>query len=158
MALLVHHSFPDESEQGNGVATLQIRKPADAADAARMVEITLVSQIGANSITNPDNAFLPEIVGATYQGSPEDAELVVLVVEQRSALVNDGGSVLTWKDDYLELVRLLDQSARAYEDYFPGEQILDLDFEWKKISPGKLVAKQIRRIPRPPIVHPPVIP
>ena len=152
MALLVHPSSPDELELGNGVATLEVRR---AADAARMVEMTLVSQTGANSITNPDNASLPEVVVGTYRETPQEADLVV---EQRSALVAEGGNVLRWKDDYLELVGLLDRSARAYETYFPDDQILDLDFEWKKVTPDKLVIKQIRRIPRIPTVPPPVIP
>jgi hypothetical protein len=151
MAVLVHYSFPDEIEMANGVATLDIHKPADG---PRMVAAQLVSQTGANSIANPDNSFLPEIASAAYDDTPTGA---APQIDQHSALLGAGETVLDWTDDYTDLLSLLDTAARAYEAWFAFEQILELDFEWKKVAPGTLVIKQIRRIPSVPPVPPPVI-
>lgn len=151
MAILVHYSFPDELELANGVATMTIGKPADG---PRIVAAQLVSQTGAQSITNPNGSALPEIVQATYDAQPAGA---LWTLAQASALLPDGESVLEWTDGYTELLALLDTAARAYEAWFPFEQILELDFEWKLVEPGSLIIKQIRRIPRVQPVPPPVI-
>jgi hypothetical protein len=151
MAVLVHHSFPDAIELANGVATLEIGKPADG---PRIVTAQLVSQTGASSITNPNDGFLPEVVQAGYHDLPTGTEPSI---KQHSDLLGEGESVLDGTAEYLELLELLDTAARAYESWFAAEQILELDFEWKKVAPGTLVIKQIRRIPRVPPVPPPVI-
>ena len=54
MALLVHPSFPDETELANGVATLRWRPTSR--------EFLLVTQVGAVSVTNPGDGSLPEEV------------------------------------------------------------------------------------------------
>lgn len=151
MGVLVHYSFPDEIEMANGVATLSIGKPADG---PRMVTAQLVSQTGAHSITNPDSGFLAEIVSASYDAAPAGAELSV---DQHSALLGAGETVLESPGGYTELLGLLDSAARGYEDWFVFEQILELDFEWKLVAPGTLIIKQIRRIPFVLPVPPPVI-
>jgi len=56
MAVLVHHSFPDELELANGVATIDIDEQYG------YLVINLVTQIGAVSVTNPVNASIPEEV------------------------------------------------------------------------------------------------
>ena len=151
MAILVHYSFPDEVEEANGVATLAIRKPADV---ARMVTALLVSQVGASSVTNPDHAFLPEVVSSAYSGAIQEASLTV---DQRSSLAGEGGNVMQWPEDYSQLLGLLDDVARAYEVLYPEAQVLDLDFEWKKVAPGELIVKQVRQIPLFRSVPPPII-
>ena len=151
MAILVHYSFPDDLEVANGVAILDIRKPANA---GRTVAAQLVSQVGANSITNPSNDFLPEVVKANYQAGSAGAEIVV---SQRSGLVEDDGYVLEQIEAYEALLEGLDAAALAYESYFPDEQILELDFEWKQVVPGEFQIKQVRRIPRRALVPAPVI-
>ncbi|MEN9019386.1 MAG: PEP/pyruvate-binding domain-containing protein, partial [Verrucomicrobiales bacterium] len=151
MAILVHYSFPDELEEANGVATLDIRKPADA---ARMVEAQLVSQVGANSITNANNELIAEVLRANYQGKPAEAEIEVI---GRSGLVEGDGFVLGRNEAYGELLEMLDSTASAYESYFPDEQVLELDLEWKQVVPGEFQIKQVRRIPRLALVPPPVI-
>ncbi|MEJ2704795.1 MAG: PEP/pyruvate-binding domain-containing protein, partial [Sedimentisphaerales bacterium] len=55
MALLVHHSFPDEIELANGVATL------DKSDSSNW-SADIVSQKGALSVTNPPADAVPEQV------------------------------------------------------------------------------------------------
>ena len=47
MALLVHYSFPDESEAANGVAAVR-----NSSFGSVSVEIDMVSQKGAVSVTN----------------------------------------------------------------------------------------------------------
>jgi len=145
MGILVHHSFPDELELANGVATLDIRKPS-AGD--RTVTTTLVTQLGAVSVTNPDTAVFPEIV-VVSEG--------LLELQNRSSLLPVDQTVMDWEGNYRELARLLDLAARVYEEAFPTKDRLLLDFEYKKMAPGELVVKQIRVIPQPAPVPPPTI-
>ncbi len=138
MALLVHHSFPDEIELANGVATMQ---KADGPDWS----VNLVSQKGAVSVTNPPLDAVPEEVRieAGFQGpSP--------FVITRSSLVSlRENTVLTWDAEYLKLYELLVAAAQRYGAETQKGSIV-LDFEYKKIAPGgKLILKQIREIPRP---------
>src|SRR4030042_1584387 len=55
MALLVHHSYPDEIELANGVATME------RVDGSSWT-VNLVSQKGAVSVTNPPMDAVPEEV------------------------------------------------------------------------------------------------
>ena len=151
MAVLVHHSFPDPTELANGVATLAIRKPADG---SRWVEAVLVTQLGATSVTNPDGNYRPETVTATYETVAADA---TFAIKESSLLSANGSPVMVWESDYRELLSYLDAAARAYETEYPDKEILDLDFEYKKIMPDKIVVKQIRPIPRFIPVPPPEI-
>jgi hypothetical protein len=114
----------------------------------------LVSQTGANSITNPDGNFQAEFVHIGYDETSAEPELAV---EQNSGLLGSGETVLAWADGYAELAGLLDAASLAYEAYYADEQALDLDFEWKHVAPGMLVVKQIRRIPRLSTAPPPII-
>ena len=96
MALLVHHSFPDEIELANGVATLEkTRGPGWS--------VSLVSQKGAVSVTNPPTDAVPEEVriDAGFQGPSAS-------VVQRSSLVSlRENTVLAWDAEYLQLYELL---------------------------------------------------
>src|SRR4030095_11929738 len=51
MGVLVHHSFPDEEELANGVATLDCRYSGSP-----FLSGKLVTQLGAESVTNPDGS------------------------------------------------------------------------------------------------------
>jgi hypothetical protein len=145
MGILVHHSFYDELELANGVATLDIRKTSDG---IRTVVATMVTQLGAVSVTNPDTAIFPELV--VVSGGR-------LEIENRSSLLPINQTVMDWESDYLELARLLDVAAQGYEEAFSAKDRLLLDFEYKKMAPGELVVKQIRIIPQPTPVPPPTI-
>ncbi|MCP4452553.1 MAG: hypothetical protein GY809_13920 [Planctomycetes bacterium] len=57
MSLLVHHAFPDELELANGVATLDTR---GLINEAGPIILTLISQTGAVSVTNPEDESTPE--------------------------------------------------------------------------------------------------
>ena len=61
MALLIHHSFPDEDEVANGVATLS-RYPSGR---STRIDIKLVTQKGAVSVTNLEGGAIPEVVEAS---------------------------------------------------------------------------------------------
>ena len=90
MAVVVHHSFPDEIELANGVATVE-RKGTGA-----NTYITLVSQQGAVSVTNPQDGSIPEEVAITIlpTGIPVPPKFV-----RASSLVRLGGTVMTWPSD-----------------------------------------------------------
>ena len=138
MALLVHHSFPDEIELANGVATLEKSRGPDWS-------ASVVEQKGAVSVTNPPTDAVPEEVRieAGFEGpSPQ--------VVRRSSLVSlRENTVLAWDAEYLELYELLVAAAERYCQETQKDDIV-LDFEFKKIAPdGRLVIKQIREIPRP---------
>lgn len=137
MALLVHHSFPDEIELANGVATLErMRDGGWTAD--------LVSQKGAVSVTNPPMDATPEEVRveAGYFGP-------MASVIRRSSLVSlREDTVLEWDAEYLTLYDLLVAAARRYCEETQKDDVV-LDFEFKKTSPGGgLVIKQIREVPQ----------
>jgi len=143
MALLVHHSFPDQIELANGVATLQKRGGTSR-------DITLVTQTGAVSVTNPTDGSIPEEVSVYYSTYGVNPTL-----HQPSNLLPLGATVLQWQDEYKELCELLVQAADQFAAA-TGKTQYTLDFEYKKVAPGGgampaggLVVKQIRQIPRP---------
>ncbi len=144
MAVVVHHSFPDEIELANGVATLE----RDGAESN--ITVTLISQQGSVSVTNPEDNSIPEEVTVTLlpSGSIVPPKLVTA-----SSLVRLGDTVMTWSDDYTELtsllVRVSDEFART-----TGKTDYILDIEYKKVAPGGealpaggLVIKQVRQVP-----------
>jgi hypothetical protein len=49
-------------------------------------------------------------------------------------------------------------AAIAYEGYYPAKTRFELDFEYKKLKPGRVGLKQIRAVPRPEPVPVPTIP
>jgi hypothetical protein len=140
MAVLVHHSYPDEIEMANGVATLDWQRSFGSVS----MNGTLVTQLGAVSVTNPDGASRPEVVdfyrsfGSTF-----------LAPRQSSGLVPLGGHVMRWETDYQELVRLLVNVATGYAAQFPALTSFTLDLEYKRVVPGTLDVKQVRRLPKP---------
>jgi hypothetical protein len=141
MALVVHHSFPDSDELANGVATLK-QLPSDA-----WRTIHLVSQLGADSVTNPIAGQIAEEVTLTVHDSAGDHLVGPPQVLRRSNLVQLGATVLDEPGDYRALARLM---ARVSDEYrrASGHAEFTLEFEYKKIAPeGALVVKQVRRIP-----------
>jgi hypothetical protein len=144
MALLVHHSFPDEIELANGVATLE---KSDTGPVAHLTEMTLVTQEGAFSVANPDPGIIPEEVTAS-RWQPTDP--IVPRLRRGSNLVPLGSTVMEWTADYVQLAELLLDAAAEFER-ITGKSEYILDFEYKKVSTGEgLVVKQIREIPRSP--------
>ncbi len=144
MALLVHHSFPDEIELANGVATLE-----KGSGSSR--NIMLVTQLGATSVANPEPGSIPEEVSVyvSFSGS------IYPTLVCSSSLVPLGGTVMEWQDDYIELSQLLVTAADEFEQV-TGKTKYVLDFEYKKLAAGGaampaggLVVKQVREIPQP---------
>ncbi len=142
MALLVHHSFPDEIEIANGVATL-VR---GLSGRSTRVDISMVTQKGAVSVTNPEGEAIPEVVnGYLYRGA-SNYEGVSL--QQRSSLLLLGDdAVMDWEEDYLSMIEMFYQISQEYIERFPENQEPHLEFEYKKIRDGEIVIKQIREIP-----------
>lgn len=141
MAVLVHYSTPDALELANGVATLRIQGNGSE----RYVNGTLVTQAGAESVTNPDSAALPEIVDISHFGQQPSFE-----TQQRSSLVPLGAHVLEWQKEYHSLYHLLDLAGKRWQQEVPGRDQWVLDFEYKKEAPdGGLRIKQIRPLPLP---------
>ena len=103
MAILAHHSFPDEFELANGVATLTRKSTT-------YYSIDVVTQAGAASVTNPEPGQLPELAtgfGATSFGPFFD-------LQQQSNLVQLGDTVMDWPTDYAELARLSSLAAERF--------------------------------------------
>ena len=134
MALLVHHSFPDEIELANGVAVGRHSTYSDRYD--------LVSQLGATSVANPEGGAIPEIVQVVV-GSLD----VFTTFKQGSSLVQLGAKILDWLDEYEQLGRLLKSVTDLYASRNPSLEQFTLDFEYKKVEPADLVVKQVRRLP-----------
>lgn len=141
MALLAHYSAPDETEMANGVATLTREKSGWFGPPT--LKGTWVTQAGATPVTNPDGNGRPEVVVMSEGGQPE--------ITQRSSLVPLGESVLTWTSDYEALFGLMSPVYTAYcaaAGYTNATDAPLLDFEYKKIKPGKLMLKQVRELPQ----------
>ena len=139
MAVLVHHSFPDEEEQANGVATLDFRF-----NFGTFVEGTLVTQLGAESVTNPDGTALPELVEVFAYNDSAD-----LTLRQYSSRVPLGAAVMGWEADYRGLLALQRAVGQAWRQLHPEKTSFKLDFEYKKDVNLGLVIKQVRPIPQP---------
>ncbi|HPB31411.1 MAG TPA: PEP/pyruvate-binding domain-containing protein, partial [Candidatus Sumerlaeota bacterium] len=140
MALLVHHSFPDEIELANGVATLIARQGSESRD------ITLVSQAGAISVTNPRDNSIPEEVNVYYSSFGPSMYFSLIRASNRVVL---GDTVLEWELEYKNLASLLVLAGKQFQKV-TGRADYMLDFEYKKTAPGNhLEVKQIREVPRP---------
>lgn len=138
MAVLVHHSFPDAIEAANGVATVSFR------DAFSLnAQTTIVSQAGAVSVTNPEGGQVPEVVFVDSIRGLSDFDWVRK--DQRSSLLLLGDDhVLDWQSDYLALQNDMILVAQAMA---MGREAFELEFEFKKLTTGELVIKQVREIP-----------
>jgi hypothetical protein len=137
MALLVHHSFPDEIELANGVATFDKSQSSSP-------NIQLVTQTGAVSVSNPDPGVVPEQVSSLVSSTGN----VHLSLKQYSNLLPLGQKVMAWEQDYHRLSQLLVTAAKEYERA-TGKTEYVLDFEYKRTAPdGDLIVKQIRSIPQ----------
>ncbi|HVH47246.1 MAG TPA: PEP/pyruvate-binding domain-containing protein [Labilithrix sp.] len=136
MALAAHYSFPDEREAANGVATVRLTPWS--------TEVSLVTQLGAESVTNPTGGALPETVTATVFGE----DYVALEPGQGSTRVPLGAKIMTWESDYVALTKLIVKASQAFklDQAFAGDE-LAIDIEYKKDTDGSLVLKQIRQIP-----------
>ncbi len=141
MALLVHHSFPDEIELANGVATLDY--------SARGEFIDMVTQLGAVSVANPVDGSIPEEVDVSVYTSG-----TYVYLRQGSNLVLLGATVMEWDQDYRDLAQLMVSAADQFA-LETGKTSFVLDFEFKKVAPGGgalpgggLVVKQLREIPQ----------
>ena len=152
MALLVHFSSPDSEEMANGVATLALDKTGPQREAAARI----VTQLGAESVTNPNPTRRPETVIAMLTGT--NTASAVLTVEQYSSLTPANVTVMPWTSDYRTLVDQLNTASLAYEAHYPDRSRFELDFEFKRLVPGRVGLKQIRIVPHPVPVPPPTIP
>ncbi len=137
MATLVHYSTPDATEMANGVSTLTVSRTGSSF----FVVGKLVSQLGAVSVSNPDGSARPEVMEFSVFSSLTNVEL-----RESSSLVPLGMRVLS-TNDYPKLVGLLSLAAREYARPLTNRGPIELDFEYKKETPGKLSIKQIREVP-----------
>lgn len=133
MGLLAHHSYPDEREMANGVAIYRRDSYSRTA--------TLVTQLGAVSVANPEGGAQPEI--ATVYAYNES---VTPSVTQESTLVPIGGRVMTWDADYRALFSMI-ELVEARWAQVTGRSGKSLDLEYKRMDPGILQIKQVREVP-----------
>ena len=145
MAILVHHSFPDEIELANGVAVSEFYKYSGA---SFNMKTSLSTQIGATSVTNPDTTAVPEMVSVSGYRSSNGSTSRRVNFNSRSSLLQIGQDhVMNWKKDYEGLQELLEKVASGFSRYAADSKNYTLDFEYKKIVPNKLVVKQVREVP-----------
>ena len=140
MGVLVHHSFPDEEELANGVATLRFNFTTFSTN----VSGDLVTQYGATPVTNPDGSAAPEVVDTLRFGSHTSVEL-----EQYSSLVPLGASVMNWPAEYVQFMDLFTRVGYGFQRLYPARNNYYLDFEYKKDLNLGLVVKQVREVPSP---------
>ncbi len=135
MGVLVHPSYPDELELANGVATV-------TASSGSGRSLVITTQRGAESVTNPSGNAVPEVVTANVYGFGAFKE-----VQQRSSLVLLGDTVMAWEEDYDTLIDLLIDVTDAWAATLPSGTVFALDFEFKKVVPGRIEVKQVRPLP-----------
>ena len=142
MALLVHHSFPDETEAANGVITGRFQPSGNNV----FLFSEIVTQLGANSVTNPSGSSIPELVETNcYKGNSGTS--CSNFFQERSSLLPLGQfSIMDWQDDYSSLNSKALDVARAYQTA-TGIDRFTLEFEFKKLTDGSLIIKQVRKIP-----------
>lgn len=139
MAVLVHHSFPDEDELANGVATLMHRFSSGSTS----VNGDIVTQKGAESVTNPEGTSLPEVVAFSAFNSSR-----FFTLTRYSSLVPLGAYVMNWESDYRGFAELFGKITQSFHAYYPKKTVATLDFEYKKDRFQGLVVKQVREIPQ----------
>ncbi len=128
MGMLVHHSYPDEIEMANGVLLTSN---------GCVCPVDVTAQVGAVSVTNPDSGEVPE------QTQVLDQPALV----RESSLRPRGDTELAWPAEYQQLERLARTVAAEYARRVPGAGEYRLEMEWKKVVPGRLELKQVRRVP-----------
>ena len=154
MAILVHHSFPDEFELANGVAVSDYRKYTGS---AFNMWSTLSTQFGATSVANPDTTAVPEVVSVSGYRSSNGSTNRRVTFQSRSSLLRAGEDhVMKWNSDYESLHALLEKVASGFSRYAVDREDYTLDFEYKKIQPDKLIVKQVRELPKPPELKNPI--
>ncbi len=135
MAVLVTYSYPDATEAANGVATFTRHGEVGFA----WDTVVMVTQVGATSVANPADGSTPEVVELGLGTSSQTATL-----RAGSSLLPLGANVLTWDQDYFAFAALFDQVADAW-----GVGTFTLDFEYKLLTSGQLIVKQVRAVPPP---------
>ncbi len=145
MAVLVHHSFPDETELANGVATAVCSKIGDS----RRLETTMVTQKGPIPVANPSGDAIPEVAEIISEGQPPEVTSGPRIVQNSNLLSPGETQVLANETQYRAFQTLFIQLADAYRSYYPAKSEFTLDFEYKRIAPDWLVIKQIRELPQP---------
>jgi hypothetical protein len=145
MAILVHHSTPDQFELANGVATVEDPSEAFEFEEVYAFKANLVSELGAVSVANPDpdTPTSGEVVSASRVLPGDELRLDHW---QSSGLVPVGDYVMTWESDYRQLGELLNRVSTAYRA-MTGKDRVSLNFEYKKVQPGHLEVKQVRETP-----------
>ncbi|MEC7882015.1 MAG: hypothetical protein VYB35_03815, partial [Verrucomicrobiota bacterium] len=147
MAILVHHSFPEEIELANGVAVSEFRKYSGT---SFNMTTSFSTQIGATSVTNPDTTAVPEMVSVSgYRSSNGSTSRRVNFLSRSSLLQVGRDHVMSWKSDYESLHLLLEKVASGFSRYATDSKNYTLDFEYKKIDSNKLIVKQVRELPKP---------
>ncbi|MDB6132129.1 MAG: uncharacterized protein JWM59_372 [Verrucomicrobiales bacterium] len=140
MGVLAHHSFPDGEELANGVAALEYRYTF-----SQTVSGSMVTQAGAESVTNPAGGSLPEVVDVFRYGNTTS-----LSPKQGSSRVPLGAQVMTWEQDYKGFSDLFKTVGDAWLQRRPERTTFSLDFEYKKDLNLGLIVKQVREIPAAP--------
>ena len=147
MAILVHHSFPDETELANGVAVSDYN--SYSAGSFNMWT-ALSTQVGATSVANPDSAAVPEEVNISFYKSSSGSTGRTLNFNKRSSLLQVGRDhVMDWKVDYEMLHKLFEKIAPGFSRYAVDRMKYTLDFEYKKVDADRIVVKQVRELPQP---------
>ena len=132
MAVLVHPSVPDDDELANGVVTVT--------ESASSRDIDVVTQLGADSVTNPEGGSVPESVHGFHSLSRW-----YFTLRSGSSRVPLGSWVMNSPTDYEQLGDLVGQVTQAWAA--SAQKPFRLDLEFKKQVPGKLWLKQVRPLP-----------
>lgn len=133
MAVLVHPRFDDDLEIDNGVATLTI-----APDARTAYEMVVNVQVGATSVTNPDNedGLLPEILRVVVDVDGTQTIERVAASSLTEDVVLDDATVLALFDQVRDVAD--SWLSRANDELPEGRRstTLTLDVEFREMAAG----------------------
>jgi hypothetical protein len=146
MAILIHYSFPDETELANGVATVDFYTPFSGSDTA-LQYLLMVTQRGAISVTNPSGPDLPERAYLNSSGFdlfPSIPSFSTVRPPNTPVLARAVDYGHPEGDEYYRFSQLFLRVGKSYPwTNFPG--VNRLQFEYKKTTNG-LVLKQVRPV------------
>lgn len=147
IGVLVHQSFPDPTELANGVATAAVEINQGLRRTNILVQ--LVTQPGAASVTNPSDDAQAEVAATQmFAGPSGTTNYTFNGFSARSSLLPAGITTMEMPD-YQTFSRLIFDVSVAYRGMFPSKDNFTLDFEYKKLTNGWLLIKQVREIPPP---------
>jgi hypothetical protein len=144
MAMAVHYSFPDDNELANGVIV--------TTEDDYSFQMQVVSQPGAESVTNPPAGSRPEEAALYASAGPNGDMDIGVVISAYAQKLPAGKLVLDTEERYTTLGKTIVAVQKEYRKFHGLTGTLSLDIEYKLVNEpagARLILKQVRVVPAP---------